>query len=503
MRDTVLTWLASLRIRLIITYVLVTAFSFGLLLLLILKPVEQFMLKREVNTMAFLARTIGSTVRDPWKFSQQAWQEDQFWTQRRSADISAEIGVRIRMLDPRGHVLTDSDWGHCGSAEWQQLLRKRERLPSLASLTEVRMAVCGEYHPGMRVEGDKQIHMMYVARPIFRKRADTGKRAVAFILYISKPMDSVMADLRTLNHLIRYEIFASMLITIFVSILLSGHLAGGLQSATQVARAFAHGEMTQRMRARGRDEVGQLGAAFNQMATALQRQEQLRRDLLADVSHELRTPLTAIAGCADTLADGALQDPAAAEQFLGIIHRESERLQRLVSDILELSKLQAGVTEIRLQPIPLRPVIDDAVEIARLHAAPENIEIASVFPTAGHEVMVLGNEDRLAQALRNLLDNARHHTPAGKVITVIVEPVGEEVIIHVHDEGEGIPEEDIPWVLDRFYRAGKGNSKVSGTGLGLAIVREIIHAHGGKVTVESQVGVGTSFSLHLQRVQAE
>ena len=110
----------------------------------------------------------------------------------------------------------------------------------------------------------------------------------------------------------------------------------GLQAAMRVARAFAAGKMDQRMHASGRDEVGQLGAAFNQMADALQRQEQLRRDLLADVSHELRTPLTAITGCADTLLDGALRDdPAAAERFLTIMARESGRLQRLVTDILE------------------------------------------------------------------------------------------------------------------------------------------------------------------------
>jgi len=116
---------------------------------------------------------------------------------------------------------------------------------------------------------------------------------------------------------------------------------------------------------------------------------------------------------------------------------------------------------------------------------------------------VLGNEDRLAQALRNLLDNARHHTPAGRKIYVTLEGETKEVVIRVRDEGEGIPPEDLPWVFDRFYRAGKGGAKTGGTGLGLAIVREIMLAHEGSVTIESEPGLGTTFSLHLPRVQAE
>jgi signal transduction histidine kinase len=349
---------------------------------------------------------------------------------------------------------------------------------------------------------------LFVAQPIERVYGDGTSQhyALAFIMYLEKPLDSISSDLRQLQSYLVTGMIVSLLITIMVSIMLSSHLSSRLHAAMQVARAFAGGRMDSRMPAYGYDEVGQLGRAFNHMAGALQRQEQLRRDLLADVSHELRTPLTAISGCADTLADGALRDdPETTERFLAIIHREAQRLQRLVRDILELSKLQARAVEIPLSPVQLCPLIDEAIEIAGMHTATQEITMQCLFPPTldAEALCVLANADRLMQALRNILDNARHHSPMGRVITVQTEVTPDTVVVHVRNEGEGIPPEELPWVFDRFYRTGKGTKTSEGTGLGLAIVREIMLAHDGKVTVESCPKSGTTFSLHLKRVQAE
>ena len=189
-----------------------------------------------------------------------------------------------------------------------------------------------------------------------------------------------------------------------------------------------------------------------------------------------------------------------AERFLGIIVQESERLQRLVDDILELSKLQAGAVAIPRTPLAILPLINDAVEIARLHARQHAVTIRIEMPPGltVDALMVLGNEDRLMQALRNLLDNALHHSPAGNTVTVSLETRETTLVIHVRDEGEGIPPEQLPWVFNRFYRAGK-SPQAGGTGLGLAIVREIMLAHKGSITVESTLGHGATFSLHLPR----
>ena len=177
---------------------------------------------------------------------------------------------------------------------------------------------------------------IFIAEPIFKTYRDpvrhTEKQRLAFIMYLDRPMDTVASNMSEMQRRLNVSLLTSLLVTILVSIVLARNLSAGLNSATRIATSFAAGDTSQRMRETGRDEVGQLGAAFNRMADSLERQEQLRRDLLADVSHELRTPLTAIAGCADTLADGTLlEDPDAAERFLDIIVRESERMQRLVS----------------------------------------------------------------------------------------------------------------------------------------------------------------------------
>ncbi len=497
-----LRWLASLRTQLIITYVLVTVLSFGILAALLMKPVERMLMQREEDNLAWNAQTLGTTIRTPWRVSEDIWMEDQGWTQRRCRlYVSPMLKARIRLLDARGNVLTDSRW----PGSWDAWLHARAAREPLGTRPEVAQAISGMHGTRQRPEEDlpHARERLYIARPILRGDPKTGDERVAFILYLDKSVDGVRRDLARYTDNLKIWMVATLVIMIFAAILFSVRLSSGLRAATQVARDFAAGHMARRMRGGGRSEVGELATAFNQMAEALQQQEQLRRALLADVSHELRTPLTAISGCAESLADGALQeDRETTERFLGIIQRESERLRRLVNDILELSKLQAGAVHIPRAPLPLPPLLDDAVEIARMQA-PEGTAITCTYAEGLNpaELAVLGNEDRLAQALRNLLDNALHHAPADSTVTVRVEATAYDVAIHIHDDGDGIPAEELPWIFDRFYR---GNERQhAGTGLGLAIVREIMLAHEGRVTVESSVGQGTTFSLHLSRVQAE
>ena len=503
MFDAILNTLASLRLRLIVTYVLVTAISFGLLTLNLNRSTDAFLMRREESNLRGMAIALGTTVRSAVDTSEDAFALDQKWTQRRCHDYLNRNfpDLRFRMLDIHGRELMDSFYPD----DWASWLAERAQRAGHETMPEVALAMAGKIGAETRFSRERTGHpyTIYIAHPILRTDPKTRQHRVAFIMYLDKPVDVVRQNLNELRHQMLVGMLASLLLTVLVSILFSSNLSAGLRHAAQVARAFAAGQMDGRMRESGRDEVGQLGKSFNQMADNLERQEGLRRNLLADVSHELRTPLTAIAGCADTLADGTLtEDPVAAQRFLDIIVRESERLQRLVNDILDLSKLQAGALAIPLTPVPLPSLLEDAVEIARMQAGPEEISIACDLATAA-DLVVMGHEDRLAQALRNLLDNARHHSPARGTIRVTVEARAEWVLVHIHDEGEGIPPEDLPWVFDRFYRAGRGVGTPGGTGLGLAIVREILLAHQGRVTVESTVGVGTTFSLHLPIVQAE
>ena len=237
--------------------------------------------------------------------------------------------------------------------------------------------------------------------------------------------------------------------------------------------------------------------------TELKKLEATRRDFVANVSHELRTPLTAIRGYAETLQSGALSDPDLARKFVGVIERHSERLTRLTNDLLTLSDLELGRTE--LQPIAtsLMPVVEAALEALKNRAADGNVQLrADVTPDLP---LVHADPDRIEQVLVNLVDNAVKYTPAGGTVTVsaraALKPEGENgstVEICVRDTGIGSPARDLPRLTERFYRVDKARSReLGGTGLGLAIVKHIVQAHGGTLLIESEFGHGTCVHVHL------
>ncbi|MDI6893277.1 MAG: ATP-binding protein [Bacillota bacterium] len=233
-----------------------------------------------------------------------------------------------------------------------------------------------------------------------------------------------------------------------------------------------------------------------QDVTELMRLEQLRRELLADVSHELRTPLTSIQGFVEALRDRVVDDEDTRDRYLATIHEETVRLNRLIRDLLDLSLMQSGGTRWPVGPVDVRPLVERVVA----SFAPRITEggIVSRVSIPGDPLLVLGNEDRLEQALTNLVANAVQFTPRGGQVEVFAERQGTRVIIGVRDTGPGIPPEDLPRIWERFYRVDKSRTRSSGgAGLGLAIVKQIVEAHGGTVSVQSRPGEGSLFTLAL------
>jgi two-component system phosphate regulon sensor histidine kinase PhoR len=241
----------------------------------------------------------------------------------------------------------------------------------------------------------------------------------------------------------------------------------------------------------------------------LKRLERIRRDFVANVSHELRTPLAAIAGYTETLLGGALEDPEMARRFLGIIERHTERLGRLVDDLLVLSDLELGRTELRRGEVWAGDVIEATFEVLRPKAVPAGITLEQAVDEGAPALDA--DRDRLEQALLNLVDNAIKYTPQGGHVRVLARRLGREEVpdtqagrlagfieIAVTDTGVGVPPEDLPRLTERFYRVDKARSReMGGTGLGLAIVKHIVQAHGGWMGIESQLGRGTTVRLCL------
>lgn len=240
--------------------------------------------------------------------------------------------------------------------------------------------------------------------------------------------------------------------------------------------------------------------------TELRRLENIRKDFVANVSHELRTPLTSIKGYVEALLDGAKDDPAASAKFLDIILKQSDRLNLIIEDLLELSKIESGRVLLKEEPVDLRPIIDRALSTIKPIADKNGHRlVSSIDPRLPP---IAGDEDRLMQVLTNLLDNAVKYTPPGGTIIVGARPVPDTgsvravdrlVELTVSDTGIGIPEQDRPRVFERFYRVDKARSReLGGTGLGLAIVKHIVEGHGGQVWVEANHPHGSKFVVRLR-----
>ena len=230
--------------------------------------------------------------------------------------------------------------------------------------------------------------------------------------------------------------------------------------------------------------------------TELRKLERIRRDFVANVSHEFRTPLTAIQGFAETLLGGAVDDPQNRDRFLGIILEHARRLARLTEDLLKLSQMDADRLELELRRASVSQLIESCYETARHRASEKELSLFLDVPPRLPDVLV--DPRRVQEVLQNLLDNAIQYTlPEGK-ITLSAEAAGDEVIFTVSDTGIGIPKVDQPRIFERFYRVDAARSReAGGTGLGLAIAKHLVEVHDGRLWVESEVGVGSSFHFSV------
>jgi two-component system phosphate regulon sensor histidine kinase PhoR len=231
--------------------------------------------------------------------------------------------------------------------------------------------------------------------------------------------------------------------------------------------------------------------------TRLRRLESLRREFVANVSHELRTPITVIKGFAETLVELGDEDPVKARRFLDIIAGQADRLQTLFDDLLILSRTEQQTErgEIVLKEGPVADLVESAVELCRARAADKGVTIEA---HCAEDVTARVSASLLEQAVFNLVDNAVRYSPGGTLVTVEVARAEREVTISVRDQGIGIAPEHLPRIFERFYRVDNGRDrKTGGTGLGLAIVKHVVQAHGGRVTVQSTPGKGSTFTIHL------
>jgi signal transduction histidine kinase len=286
-------------------------------------------------------------------------------------------------------------------------------------------------------------------------------------------------------------------------------LASRIERVRAGTERIAGGELGSEVRVEGHDEVAGLARDFNQMARALERaaerereMEQARRDLVAAVSHDLRTPLASTRAMIEALADGVATDPQTERRYLASASRELEHLSRLVDDLFELARIDAGVLELTLEEASLHDLISDTISGFQPQAEQKGVHLLG--EVSGDVDPVLANPPRLQRVLHNLVSNALRHTPPDGTVALRAATEGNVARVEVSDTGEGIAAEDLPRVFEPSFRGEQsrtrqGKHDTSGTGLGLAIARGLVEAHGGTMHVESEPGQGSLFRFTLER----
>jgi signal transduction histidine kinase len=279
-------------------------------------------------------------------------------------------------------------------------------------------------------------------------------------------------------------------VALLLGSLLARQLTAPLRTLTEAVRRLTHGDVPQ-VEVRGRDEIAELGQAFNQMAQSLVQQETLRRNLMAEIAHELRTPLSVIRGDLEALLDGVYQPTPEA---LASLQEETLLLTRLVEDLRDLAQAGAGQLRLASQSTDLADLLRGVVASFRFLAESQGQMLTLDLPP--ELPSVVADPQRVRQVVANLVSNALRHaaTEGGQVHVSAVQQTGE-VQVSVTDNGPGIAAEDLPHVFDRFWQGGAGRGE--GSGLGLTIARELVHAHGGRIWVESEPGAGSAFHFTL------
>ena len=297
-------------------------------------------------------------------------------------------------------------------------------------------------------------------------------------------MGAATVDAATLVSSVTRAVFFAAVIAAVAGLALAAlfvrQITRPLVDLTHASRRIAHGELHVRVPVISDDEVGELTQTFNQMAASLEKQETLRRNLMADIAHELRTPLAGMQGAVEAMQDGIF--PADSDN-LAALHAEVLLLNRLVDDLRTLANAEAGQLVLEIAPVDLAELCRRQVSALQLRSAERRITLTIHAPA---QAPAVADGQRLNQVLHNLLDNALRHTPAGGTVRVSLHVDDPGYYITVTDNGSGIPPADLPYVFDRFYRGDRSRTRTTGgSGLGLAITRQIVAAHGGRVWVDS------------------
>ncbi len=316
-------------------------------------------------------------------------------------------------------------------------------------------------------------------------------------MYLLSSQSAIERDIQEVQRLITLAVVGAFLLAFACIIILTRRMTFPLLQMEQATRQIAKGELEVRVHHPSKDEVGSLGTAINDLAEDLKQYRDARRAFLADISHELRTPVTYIKGYSHILKEKLYDQKEEEDAYLTILSDEAERLNRLVEELFDLAQMDDGHMKLTKKHLALAPMLERIVKGFALPARQQGLEL-DIDVEEG--LIVYGDELRLEQVFMNLMTNALRYTEKGSISIHGGRNSSHQPVITVTDTGIGIPQKELPFIFDRFYRVDKSRSREGGgTGLGLAIVKQLMHAHDGDIQVSSVPGEGTSFILTFAR----
>ncbi|MEW5718507.1 MAG: ATP-binding protein [Chloroflexota bacterium] len=481
----------TLRTGLLLTYLVLIAVSLGLMSWRIgssLVASRFAETRRDQQGRAILAASVAAE----WLSSYQAGVLDPVSLQDEASALAHEIGQPVAILDAQGKVLADTE-------------NADEAGHNDTGTPEISAALAGQTSSAVRFDPDEHGDALFTVAPVRFQRELIG------FVRIELPMRLIAEAEQQLWMRIIGATTLAAVATIVVSLLFARALSDPIARISRAAHALARGDLKQRVRVWGPRELEQLAETFNFMAERISNVMEDQRAFVADAAHELRTPLTTIRLRAEALSEGAKDDPQVATQFLDDITNETERLARLVDELLDLSRIETGLVAPRRETLALPEVARAVLVEMSERAAQANIALS--METTDALPSIQANPDQIRRVFINLIGNALKFTPAGGKVDVTFAvvssakhssrlPAGRWIVSIVHDTGGGIPPDDLPHIFERFYRSDKARARVSeassgGAGLGLAIVKSIVEAHGGRVWAESEKDKGTSLAFAL------
>jgi two-component system, OmpR family, phosphate regulon sensor histidine kinase PhoR len=480
--------LMKLRTRIAVTYISLTVAGVVLVSVISSWQIRQFLVTRSMATLVshvdLFTRQIEQGV---LPYDGQAGSDTMLST------FSSSIGVRLSLINARGLVIFDSN-----------IRRDSLRfLENHATRPEIVAAQREGRGSDQRRSASTEREYIYAARRLAMPAGSALEGGYIRLALPAGDVQSLDGQIQTIVWMIG---FAVVLIVAFVSLHVAGRITRPIMEIARTTHAISRGDLTVRVQAGGGDEIASLAAGINEMAATLgedmERQrklERVRSEFLGNVSHELRTPIFSIQGFLETLMDGAVDDPAVNRDFLAKAHRHAERLNALLNDLIEISRIESGEMKMSFRWFLVNEFLEGLSDDLRPLAERKKISLVVEYP-AVPDLRVFGDRDRLKQVMVNLIENALKYTEPGGTIRVNVGLEEDFAAFVVADTGIGIAEEHLGRIFERFYRVDKDRAReVGGTGLGLAIVKHIVEAHGGTIAVRSEPGKGSVFTFTVKR----